>query len=108
MTIEISEDAIAACCEKLAGEIIDNTYTTINGKRVSIHDLLEDADPEDLANIAAMLLVDKDNAYDHDVGIIKRRFYALFSDAEIEAHLMAEAEDLALERHLEEEYEYEH
>jgi hypothetical protein len=103
----VSEDAIDECRLELASSIIDGKYATINGKKVYKHNLLEDADPEDLANITLMLFADKDDALDHAVEILKQRFDVMFDDAEIAEHILDERKDLALERHLEEAYDYE-
>jgi hypothetical protein len=107
MAIEISEDSIIACRAKLSAEIIDDKSANINGQRVYPFDLFEDAEQEDKDGILLMLLVDKDDAYYSLIEILEKRFSEMFSDAEIEAHIISEREDLALERHLEEVYEYE-
>jgi hypothetical protein len=103
----VSEDAIDECREELLASIIEDGYVIINGKKVHNFDLLEDADDEDLANITLMLLVDKDDALDHAVEILTQRFDVMFDDAEIAEHIIDERKDLALERHLEEAYDYE-
>jgi hypothetical protein len=105
--IHINEDAIAECRARLSVDIIYDEYATINGQRVEAFDLIEDAEQEDKNNIILMLLVDKDDSYYHTLEVLKKRFGEMFSDAEIETHLIDEAEELALERHLEETYEYE-
>ena len=106
-SIEVSEDSLMKCKLSLINEIIDDKSAHINGQRVYRFDLIEDAEQEDKDNIILMLLVDKDNAYYHTIEILKKRFGEMFSDAEIEAHIISEREDLALERHLEEAYDYE-
>ena len=107
--IRISEDAIAECREKLVNELCYKPFNvTINDKFVHFHDMFEDAEVEDLFNIAVMLFVDKDDAHDHAVEILKKRFDILFSDAEIEAHLINEIEEDAAERHSQEKDEAEY
>ena len=55
MAIWICEEEIASLRSKLVNEIIDDKYATINGQKFGVHDLLEDADTDDLFNITAML-----------------------------------------------------
>ena len=91
---QLSEQDIIDGRSDLSDDIIETSYTIINGKKVTVHDLLEDADTEDMANIIAMLLVDKDNAYGHAVDVLKQRFNIMFEDGEIEDHLVDEACEL--------------
>jgi hypothetical protein len=106
-SIEVSEDSLMKCKLSLVNEIIYDKYANINGQRVYPFDLFEKAEQEDKDNIILMLLADKDDAYYHAIEILKKRFSEVLSDAEIEAHIISEREDLALERHLEEAYDYE-
>lgn len=99
MPIWICEEEVFDLRNKLVNDIIDDKYATINGKKVGVHDLLEDADTDDLFNITAMLFVNKDDALDHAVDILKQRFDVLFDDILLGAHLINEREEGAAERH---------
>ena len=87
-SIEVSEESLMEC-------------------KLSLVDLFEDAEQDYKDDIPLMLLVDKDDAYGCLIEVLEKRFSEVFSDAEIEAHIISEREDLALERHLEEAYDYE-
>tara|TARA_R110000782_G_scaffold33916_1_gene81418 strand:+ start:224 stop:577 length:354 start_codon:yes stop_codon:yes gene_type:complete len=100
--IHFGEDIIAEYREALSSEITDSLRVTISGKTVHIHELLEDADHEDMANVISMLLVDAEDAYKHASDVLKCRFDALFDDADIEAHIINEIEEDAAERHSQE------
>ena len=106
-SIEVSEESLMECKLSLVNEIIYDKYATINGQRVYVYDLIEDAEQDYKDDILLMLLVDKDDAYGCLIEVLEKRFSEVFSDAEIEAHIISEREDLALERHLEEAYDYE-
>ena len=97
MPILICEEEVVDLRNKLVNEIIDDKYATINGKKVGVHDLLEYADIDDLFNITAMLFVNKDDALDHAVDILKQRFDVLFDDIALSAHLINEREEGAAE-----------
>ena len=99
MPIWICEEEVVGLRNKLVNEIIDDKYATINGKKVGVHDLLEYADIDDLFNITAMLFVNKDDALDHAVDILKQRFDVLFDDIALSAHLINEREEDIAERH---------
>lgn len=99
MPIWICEEEVVDLRNKLVNEIIDDKYATINGKKVGVHDLLEYADIDDLFNITAMLFVNKDDALDHAVDILKQRFDVLFDDIALSAHLINEREEDIAERH---------
>tara|TARA_R110000851_G_scaffold301250_1_gene457607 strand:- start:603 stop:941 length:339 start_codon:yes stop_codon:yes gene_type:complete len=102
MPIWICEEEVADLRNRLLNEIIYDKYATINGKKVGVHDLLEDADTGDLFNGFAMLFINKDDALDYAVDILKKRFDVLFDDIALGAHLINEREEDAAERHSQE------
>ena len=91
---QLPESTIIEGREDLLSDITTFGSATINSKSVSVHDLLEDADTEDMANIIAMLMVDKSDAYYHAIEILTKRFDDMFDDGEIEDHLIDEACEL--------------
>jgi hypothetical protein len=99
-SISFSEDSITECREALLDEILTDGNVRISGKLVDKCELLEDADDEELSDIVLLLITDEDKAKEKATELFRNRLSALYSDSEIEQHLINEAEDNLLEQHL--------
>ena len=108
MPIIISKDAISECRDHLLAELIVTGDVVVNSYKYTVQDLLDMMVAEDKDSVFALVLKDCSEAKAQADRLIALAFDCEVCEEVIEAHLTDGAEDLALERRLEEEYEYDH